>query len=113
MRIQLKLGAAVAAFVLGCAPALAIAAHPNNGKHGSQSRRQDVREALQQGEQEARRRLDGDPVLAVHRRDEQGSVRQGELARSGLQGHEQEARRRHEGHALQPVCRRGRPSAWR
>ena len=40
MRIQLRLGAAVAAFVLGCAPALAIAAHPNNGKHGSQSHSQ-------------------------------------------------------------------------
>ena len=37
MRIQLKLGAALATFVLGMAPALAIAAHPNNGKHGSQS----------------------------------------------------------------------------
>jgi hypothetical protein len=37
MRIQLRLGAAVAAFVLGFAPALAIAAHPSNGKHGSQS----------------------------------------------------------------------------
>ena len=35
MRIQLKLGAALATFVLGFAPALAIAAHPNNGKHGS------------------------------------------------------------------------------
>jgi hypothetical protein len=40
MRIQLKLGAAIAAFVLGVAPALAIAAHPNNGKHGSQSKSQ-------------------------------------------------------------------------
>ena len=40
MRIKLRLGAAVAAFVLGCAPALAIAAHPNNGKHGSQSHSQ-------------------------------------------------------------------------
>jgi hypothetical protein len=40
MRIQLRLGAAVAAFVLGFAPALAIAAHPNNGKHGSQSNSQ-------------------------------------------------------------------------
>jgi hypothetical protein len=37
MRIQLKLGAAIATFALGFAPALAIAAHPNNGKHGSQS----------------------------------------------------------------------------
>ena len=35
MRIQLKLGAALATFVLGFAPALAIAAHPNNGKHGT------------------------------------------------------------------------------
>src|SRR6185312_349004 len=40
MRIQLKLGAALATFVLGFAPALAIAAHPNNGKHGSQSNSQ-------------------------------------------------------------------------
>ena len=40
MRIQLKLGAALATFVLGLAPALAIAAHPNNGKHGSQSNSQ-------------------------------------------------------------------------
>jgi len=40
MKIQLKLGAAVAAFVLVVAPALAIAAHPNNGKHGSQSHSQ-------------------------------------------------------------------------
>jgi hypothetical protein len=37
MRIQLKLIAAVAALALGVLPALAIAAHPNNGKHGSQS----------------------------------------------------------------------------
>jgi hypothetical protein len=37
MRIQLKLGAAIATFALGFAPTLAIAAHPNNGKHGSQS----------------------------------------------------------------------------
>lgn len=34
--MKLKLGTAVAAFVLGVAPALAIAAHPNHGKHGSQ-----------------------------------------------------------------------------
>jgi hypothetical protein len=40
MRIQLKLGATITAFVLGFAPALAIAAHPNNGKHGSQSKSQ-------------------------------------------------------------------------
>jgi len=40
MKIQLKLGAAVAAFVLVVTPALAIAAHPNNGKHGSQSHSQ-------------------------------------------------------------------------
>jgi hypothetical protein len=40
MRIQLKLGAAIATFALGFAPALAIAAHPNNGKHGSQSHSQ-------------------------------------------------------------------------
>ncbi|MGZ4187841.1 MAG: hypothetical protein ACXVTC_13960 [Solirubrobacteraceae bacterium] len=37
MRIQLKLTAAIAALALGVLPALAIAAHPNNGKHGSQS----------------------------------------------------------------------------
>ena len=37
MRIQLKLIAAVAALALGVLPALAIAAHPNNGKHGSQA----------------------------------------------------------------------------
>ncbi|HET7048256.1 MAG TPA: hypothetical protein VFI54_08325 [Solirubrobacteraceae bacterium] len=40
MRIQLKLGAVIATFALGFAPALAIAAHPNNGKHGSQSHSQ-------------------------------------------------------------------------
>jgi len=40
MKNQLKLGATIAAFVLGFAPALAIAAHPNNGKHGSQSNSQ-------------------------------------------------------------------------
>jgi hypothetical protein len=40
MMIKLKLGATIAAFVLGLAPALAIAAHPNNGKHGSQSKSQ-------------------------------------------------------------------------
>ena len=40
MRIQFKLGAAIATFALGFAPALAIAAHPNNGKHGSQSNSQ-------------------------------------------------------------------------
>jgi hypothetical protein len=40
MRIPLKLGAVVATFALGFAPALAIAAHPNNGKHGSQSQSQ-------------------------------------------------------------------------
>src|ERR1700760_4437795 len=37
MRIQLKLSTAIAAFVLGCAPALGVAAHPNHGKHGSHS----------------------------------------------------------------------------
>ena len=37
MRIQLKLTAAIAALAPGVLPALAIAAHPNNGKHGSQS----------------------------------------------------------------------------
>jgi hypothetical protein len=37
MRVQLKLAIALATFALGIAPALAIAAHPNNGKHGSQS----------------------------------------------------------------------------
>ena len=37
MKIPLKLTAAIATFALGFAPALAIAAHPNNGKHGSQS----------------------------------------------------------------------------
>jgi hypothetical protein len=40
MRIQHKLGVAIATFALGFAPALAIAAHPNNGKHGSQSNSQ-------------------------------------------------------------------------
>ena len=40
MRIQHKLGVAIATFALGFAPALAIAAHPNNGKHGSQSHSQ-------------------------------------------------------------------------
>ena len=40
MRIQHKLGVAIATFALGFAPALAIAAHPNNGKHGSQSKSQ-------------------------------------------------------------------------
>ena len=40
MRIQYKLGAVIATFALGFAPALAIAAHPNNGKHGSQSHSQ-------------------------------------------------------------------------
>ena len=40
MRIPLKLAATVTAFALGFAPALAIAAHPNNGKHGSQSNSQ-------------------------------------------------------------------------
>ncbi|MGZ4182592.1 MAG: hypothetical protein ACXVUL_18125 [Solirubrobacteraceae bacterium] len=40
MKIQHKLGVAVATFALGFAPALAIAAHPNNGKHGSQSNSQ-------------------------------------------------------------------------
>src|SRR5262245_66548934 len=37
MRIQYKLGLVIATFALGFAPALAIAAHPNNGKHGSQA----------------------------------------------------------------------------
>ena len=37
MRITLKLGAAIATFALGFAPALAIADHANNGKHGSQA----------------------------------------------------------------------------
>jgi hypothetical protein len=37
MRVQLKLAIALATFALGIAPALAIAAHPNNGKHGSQA----------------------------------------------------------------------------
>jgi len=40
MRIPLKLAATVTAFALGFAPALALAAHPNNGKHGSQSNSQ-------------------------------------------------------------------------
>jgi hypothetical protein len=40
MRIPLKLGAVIATLALGFAPALAIAAHPNNGKHGSQSNSQ-------------------------------------------------------------------------
>jgi hypothetical protein len=40
MRTPLKLGAVIATFALGFAPALAIAAHPNNGKHGSQSKSQ-------------------------------------------------------------------------
>jgi len=38
MRIKLKLGAAIATCALGFAPALAIAAHPNNGKHGSNAK---------------------------------------------------------------------------
>jgi hypothetical protein len=37
MRFTLKLGAGIATLALGFAPALAIAAHPNNGKHGSQA----------------------------------------------------------------------------
>ena len=40
MRIQLKFGTALATLALGFAPALAMAAHPNNGKHGSQSNSQ-------------------------------------------------------------------------
>jgi hypothetical protein len=40
MRIPLKLGATITAFALGFAPALAIAAHPNNGKHDSQANAQ-------------------------------------------------------------------------
>ena len=40
MSIQLKLGAVLATFALGFAPALAIAAHPNNGKHGTKSNAQ-------------------------------------------------------------------------
>ena len=37
MRTQHKLGVVIATFALGFAPAVAIAAHPNNGKHGSQA----------------------------------------------------------------------------
>jgi hypothetical protein len=36
MRIQYKLGVVIATFALGFAP-VAVAAHPNNGKHGSQA----------------------------------------------------------------------------
>ena len=112
MRIQLKLGAAVAAFVLGFAPTLAIAAHPNNGKHGSQSNAKAFGKLCSK---ESKKRVAGGTATpfsqctAAMKKAASGEAN----SPSGLQGHEQEARRRHEGHPLQPVRRCGRPSAWR
>lgn len=37
MRIQHKLGVVTATFALGFAPAVALASHPNNGKHNGQT----------------------------------------------------------------------------
>ena len=37
MRIQHKLGVAIVTFALGFTPAIALASHSNNGKHGSQN----------------------------------------------------------------------------
>lgn len=37
MRIQHKLGVVIATFAFGFAPALALASHPNNGKHTGQT----------------------------------------------------------------------------